>query len=46
MIRAMRRLVALALLAAVLYACGSRGALYLPPPEPAEDISVPKSKRK
>ncbi len=42
----MRRLAALLVLAAVLCACGSRGALYLPPPEPEEDISVPKSKRK
>jgi predicted small lipoprotein YifL len=45
-LRAMHRLVALLVLAAVVCACGSRGALYLPPPQPDDDVSVPKSKRK
>jgi predicted small lipoprotein YifL len=42
----MRRLTALLLLAAALYACGSRGALYLPPPESEDDASPAKSKRR
>ncbi|MCI0344223.1 MAG: lipoprotein [Chloroflexi bacterium] len=42
----MRRLVALLVLAAALAACGSRGGLYLPPPETGDDVSTPKSKRK
>jgi predicted small lipoprotein YifL len=41
-----RRLIALLLLVAALCACGSRGSLYLPPPETGDDVSVPKSKRK
>jgi len=42
---AMRRLVALALVASVLAACGTKGALYLPPPEGGEDTAVAKKKR-
>jgi len=33
----MRRLAALLLLAAVICACGTKGALYLPPPADAQD---------
>jgi predicted small lipoprotein YifL len=43
---AMRRLITLLALVAVLCACGSRGGLYLPPPATDDDVSVPKSKRK
>jgi predicted small lipoprotein YifL len=41
----MRRLTALLVLAAMLCACGSRGSLYLPPPE-TDDASVAKPKRR
>jgi predicted small lipoprotein YifL len=41
----MRRLTALLVLAATLYACGTRGALYLPPPE-TDDTAVTKPKRR
>ena len=41
----MRRFTALLVLAATLCACGSRGSLYLPPPE-TDDASVAKSKRR
>jgi predicted small lipoprotein YifL len=44
--RSVRRLIAIMLLVAALCACGSRGALYLPPPATDDDVSVPKSKRK
>jgi predicted small lipoprotein YifL len=40
----MRRLTALLVLAATLCGCGSRGALYLPPPE-TDDTAVTKPKR-
>ncbi|MGH8683584.1 MAG: LPS translocon maturation chaperone LptM [Burkholderiales bacterium] len=42
----MRRLAALLVLAAMLCACGSRGSLYLPPPESDDDASVAKPKRR
>jgi predicted small lipoprotein YifL len=41
----MRRLVALCLLAVTLCACGSRGSLYLPPPD-TDDTAVTKPKRR
>ncbi|HLB14698.1 MAG TPA: lipoprotein [Burkholderiales bacterium] len=41
----MRRLAALLVLVATLCACGSRGSLYLPPPE-SDDVSAPKPKRR
>jgi predicted small lipoprotein YifL len=41
---AMHRLAALVLLVATLCACGSRGALYLPPPD-TDDTAVEKPKR-
>ena len=41
----MRRLTVLLVLAATLCACGSRGSLYLPPPE-SDDASVAKPKRR
>jgi predicted small lipoprotein YifL len=41
----MRRITALVLLAVTLCACGSRGALYLPPPE-TDETSVTKPKRR
>ncbi len=41
----MRRVAALVLLAATLCACGSRGSLYLPPPETDESV-VTKPKRR
>jgi predicted small lipoprotein YifL len=41
----MRRLTALLVLAATLCACGSRGSLYLPPPE-TDDTAVAKPKRR
>jgi predicted small lipoprotein YifL len=45
MIGSMRRLVAFLVLVGLLAACGSRGALYLPPPE-TDDTAVAKPKRK
>jgi len=41
----MLRLTVLLVLAATLCACGSRGALYLPPPD-SDDASVAKPKRR
>jgi predicted small lipoprotein YifL len=41
---AMRRLVALSLIAFGLAACGTKGALYLPPPESQQDAVAAKKK--
>ena len=41
----MRRLIALALVVSALAACGTKGALYLPPPESGDDAAVAKKKR-
>jgi predicted small lipoprotein YifL len=43
--RSVRRLTVLLVLVAALCACGSRGSLYLPPPE-SDDASVAKPKRR
>jgi predicted small lipoprotein YifL len=42
---AMRRLIALTLVVSVLAACGTKGALYLPPPESGDDAVTAKKKR-
>jgi predicted small lipoprotein YifL len=39
------RLLAIVLLVLAAAACGTKGALYLPPPEPAEGSAAAKSKR-
>lgn len=41
----MQRILLLVILVLAVQACGTRGPLYLPPPEPADKADAPQKKR-